>query len=211
MDFLWSPWRYSYLASSGRPGRKGVPEELSAWPGDLGCVFCNMLAAVEYATTNGMPQIEADRLAGIVLRAGSAYICLNRFPYNSGHIMIVPYVHTGVLAELKPATAGEMMALAQQAEKAISKVYSPDGLNLGINLGTSAGAGVAAHLHLHVVPRWNGDANFMTVIAETRVLPETLEKTWERLRNAFSEVSRESRYQELQTAPGANLGKSSSS
>lgn len=189
MDYLWTPWRYTYLAPSGRPGRKGVPEELAAWPGDLDCVFCNMLAAVRYATSNGMDTIEADRAAGIVRYSRSMYVCLNRFPYNSGHIMIVPYTHTASLAGLEPAAAEEMMVLARQTEKVFENVYHPEGMNLGINLGRSAGAGVAGHLHMHALPRWTGDANFMTVTAETRVLPETLGQTWERLRRAFDELS----------------------
>lgn len=189
MDYLWTPWRYTYLASSGRPGRKGVPEELANWPGDLGCIFCNMLAAAQYAKANGMAPIEADRAAGIVLRARHTYICLNRFPYNSGHVMIVPYAHKASLAGLEAPAAEEIMTLARQTEKVFETVYHPEGMNLGINLGRAAGAGVAGHLHMHALPRWAGDANFMTVTAETRVLPETLGMTWERLRRAFEEVS----------------------
>lgn len=192
MDYLWTPWRYAYLASSGKPGRKGVPDALAAWPGDLGCVFCNMLAATEYAIAHGMAHQDADRAAGIIWRARSTFICLNRFPYNSGHIMIVPNLHCGSLASLDEPTAGEVMMLAQQSERALGKTYSPDGINLGINLGESAGAGVAGHLHMHVLPRWAGDANFMTVVAETRVLPETLDQTWERLHDAFAAIFQKS-------------------
>jgi ATP adenylyltransferase len=101
--------------------------------------------------------------------------------------MILPYVHEGSLAALDPAAAQEIIALAQRAETAITQVYSPDGLNLGMNLGQAAGAGVAGHLHLHVLPRWLGDANFMTAVAETRVLPEALEVTWERLRASLKQ------------------------
>jgi ATP adenylyltransferase len=182
MDHLWTPWRYAYLADAASPRRKGVPDELAAWPGDLGCVFCNLLAATDYAVSHGKPVDEAERASGILLRAEHNFICLNKFPYTSGHLMILPYVHEGSLAALDPAAAQELIALAQRAETAITQVYSPDGLNLGMNLGEAAGAGIAGHLHLHVLPRWMGDANFMTAIAETRVLPETLEVTWERLR-----------------------------
>jgi ATP adenylyltransferase len=189
MDHLWTPWRYAYLTDAASPGRKGVPEELAAWPGDLGCVFCNLLAATDYAVEHGTPPEVAERFAGIVLRANYNFICLNKFPYTSGHLMILPYVHEGSLAALEPAAAQEMTALAQRAESVITQVYSPDGLNLGMNLGQAAGAGVAGHLHLHVLPRWLGDANFMTAVAETRVLPETLEISWERLRAGFQQLS----------------------
>ena len=156
-----------------------------AWPGDLGCVFCNLLAAASYAVEHGTPAEEAERAAGIVLRAKHTFVCLNKFPYTSGHVMILPYAHQGSLAALDPSAAQEMMALAQRAAAVLDQVYSPDGLNLGMNLGHAAGAGVAGHLHLHALPRWTGDVNFMTAVAETRVLPETLETTWERLHTAF--------------------------
>jgi ATP adenylyltransferase len=186
VDHLWTPWRYAYLANAASRVRKGVPEELAAWPGDLGCVFCNLLAAANYAVEHGTSPEEADRAAGIVLRATHTFVCLNKFPYTSGHLMILPYAHQGSLAALASETAQEMMTLAQRAAAVLEQVYSTDGLNLGMNLGHAAGAGVAEHLHLHVLPRWTGDVNFMTAVAETRVLPETLETTWERLRAAFT-------------------------
>lgn len=188
MDYLWTPWRFAYLADAATPRRKGIPEELAAWPGDEGCVFCNLLAAADYAIAHGQPEHDADRAAGIVLRAKHTFLCLNRFPYTSGHLMILPYAHGGSLAALPDPAAEEMMRLAQRAEAVLQRVYSPDGLNLGMNLGQAAGAGVAGHLHLHVLPRWLGDANFMTAIAETRVLPETLETTWQRLRDGFASL-----------------------
>src|ERR1700677_1255965 len=178
MDHLWTPWRYAYLANAPESQRRGVPEELAAWPGNLGCVFCNLLAATAYAIEHGTPAEQAERAAGIVLRAAHTFICLNKFPYTSGHMMILPYAHEASFASLDRETAFEIAALAQQAELVLNSVYSPDGLNLGMNLGAAAGAGIAGHLHLHVLPRWTGDANFMTAIAETRVLPETLETTW---------------------------------
>ncbi|MGA7707487.1 MAG: HIT domain-containing protein, partial [Acidobacteriaceae bacterium] len=118
------------------------------------------------------------------------FICLNAFPYNSGHVMILPYAHTAELGKLEPPEAQEMMAMAQQLERVLRKVYRPEGINLGMNLGKAAGAGVTGHLHMHMLPRWSGDTNFMTVIGETRVLPEPLEVTWERLHAALAEEPR---------------------
>jgi ATP adenylyltransferase len=186
MDYLWTPWRYAYFTNAGSDQqRRGVPEELAAWPGDLGCIFCNLLAATEYAIAHGKAAEEAERASRILLRTGDAFVCLNTFPYTSGHLMILPRTHQSSLAALSPQAAFAMTELAQRAETVLREVYSPDGLNLGLNLGQAAGAGVAAHLHLHALPRWMGDANFMTVVGETRVLPELLESTWERLRPGF--------------------------
>jgi ATP adenylyltransferase len=193
MDHLWTPWRYAYVTDErpahGKPARKGVPEELDAWPGDKGCVFCNLIAAVDYAIAQGMPAHEAERAAGVVYRGRFNYICLNRYPYNSGHIMVVPYAHKSSLAALDLETAHELSDLAQRSERALQQVYHPDGFNMGLNLGKAAGAGVAEHLHLHALPRWSGDTNFMAVIAEARVLPEDLSVTWQRLREAFKKTS----------------------
>ncbi|MFY9748356.1 MAG: HIT domain-containing protein [Acidobacteriaceae bacterium] len=186
MDYLWTPWRYTYVTAGDTKQRAGVPDELSAWPGDTGCVFCNLIAAVDYAIEHGMARHDAEQAAGIVLRAQRNYICLNRFPYTSGHIMVVPYEHQPSLAGLPPETAHEIMDLAQRSERALTEVYRPDGFNFGLNLGKSAGAGVTGHVHLHALPRWTGDTNFMTVVSETRVLPEDLAVTWERLRKAFA-------------------------
>jgi ATP adenylyltransferase len=160
---------------------------LAAWPGDdAGCVFCNLIRSVEWGIAAG-PGIEASERAGlIVARWDSCYVCLNAYPYNSGHVMVVPCQHTDSLVKLPVATAEEMMRAAQRVEAALRQVYRPDGINLGLNLGQAAGAGVAEHLHLHAVPRWFGDTNFMTVTAETRVLPEALPVTWERLRSAVA-------------------------
>jgi ATP adenylyltransferase len=121
-----------------------------------------------------------------VFRGRHSFICLNAFPYSSGHVMIVPYAHQDSLASLESAAALEMMTLAQRTEAVLRQVYSPQGINLGMNLGQAAGAGIAEHLHLHALPRWLGDSNFMTVIAETRVLPETLDITWQRLHQTFN-------------------------
>ncbi len=185
MDPLWTPWRYKYVSTADSAKRQGVPPHLAAWPGDTGCVFCNLLASSANAVDHGMAAEEADRAAYILHRGQHCFICLNAFPYNSGHVMILPYEHTNELARLEPAAAQEMMSLAQRVEQAFRKIYRPDGVNLGMNLGKAAGAGVIGHLHLHMLPRWLGDTNFMTVIGETRVLPEPLDITWERLRAEF--------------------------
>jgi ATP adenylyltransferase len=189
VDHLWTPWRYAYVTQEDtREARAGVPPALAAWPGDHHCVFCNLIAAADYAIDQGMAAADADRAANIVLRGKTCYLCLNAYPYTCGHVMIVPYVHEGSLAALSADAAQEMMALAQRATQAMERAYSPDGMNLGLNLGKAAGAGVAGHLHMHVLPRWIGDTNFMTVAAETRVLPESLEQSWQRLRTAFAGI-----------------------
>ncbi|MGA8110892.1 MAG: HIT domain-containing protein [Acidobacteriaceae bacterium] len=186
MDYLWTPWRYAYVTEMDREQRQGVPEELSGWPGDSGCVFCNMIAAVDYAQAHGIGRDEAERAALIVLRTESNYVCLNRYPYTSGHLMVVPYEHQASLTALSTATLHEMMDLAQRAERVLAEVYRPGGFNFGLNLGKAAGAGIAGHLHLHALPRWVGDTNFMSVLGETRVLPEELDVTWKRMRDAFA-------------------------
>lgn len=186
VDFLFTPWRYTYVTEVDKAKRQGIPDELSAWPGDEGCVFCNMIAAVDYAIEHGMAREDAERAAGIVHRTARNFVCLNRFPYTSGHLMVVPYEHQSSLAAVEPATAHEMMDLAQRTETILAAAYHPDGFNIGLNLGRSAGAGVAGHLHLHALPRWTGDTNFLTTIGETRILPEDLSITWQRLRPAFA-------------------------
>jgi len=186
MDRLWTPWRYNYVSRADSDSRKGVPAALSAWPGDLGCVFCNMIAAVDFAISAGGDADDAEAAAFVVYRGDACFICLNAYPYSTGHVMVVPYRHTDSLAALDPAAATEMILLARRVERALRAIYRPDGLNFGLNLGEAAGAGVANHLHLHGLPRWSGDTNFMTATAETRVLPETLDVTWGRLREAIS-------------------------
>ena len=189
MEHLWTPWRYGYITGeAGSPekdARKGVPAELRAWDGDFGCVFCNLLAATDDAMGRGMARDEAERASLLVARGERVFVCLNRFPYNSGHVMVVPYAHGASLAELPAEAADELMRWGQRAERALGATYHPDGYNLGLNLGAAAGAGVAGHLHLHAVPRWVGDTSFLTTLGETRTLPEALEVTWERLREAF--------------------------
>lgn len=158
MDYLWTPWRFQYLTAGVKPD---------------GCIFC--IAARE----------GDDRRHLVVHRASHNYVILNRFPYTCGHLMVVPYQHAGTLAAVDEETLAEMMSLAKASERHLRALYRPDGLNFGMNIGESAGAGIAGHLHLHGLPRWTGDANFMTVTGETRVLPEELDTTWERLSAAF--------------------------
>ena len=192
MDRLWTPWRYAYISGADEAKndtRKGVPKGLEAWPGpDSACVFCNLIQSVEWGLAHGREQ-DADRLGLVVHRGATCFVCLNAFPYNSGHVLVVPYRHSDSLAKLPPAEAEEMIRLAQTVESALREVYQPDGINLGMNLGEAAGAGVAGHLHLHELPRWFGDTNFMTVVGETRILPETLEVTWSRLREVLNRES----------------------
>lgn len=161
MDVLWSPWRYDYITSSGS-AKKG------------GCVFCDILN-----------NSASDEENFILMRAEFNFVILNIYPYAPGHLMIVPYDHVD-----KPDLAGkhitdEFMDLTKVAQSALSRVYSPDGINLGMNLGQAAGAGVDGHFHMHVLPRWTGDVNFMTAIGQTRTIPETLQTTYEKLKGKF--------------------------
>jgi ATP adenylyltransferase len=134
-----------------------------------------------------MPAQEAEKAAHILVRASSCFLCLNAFPYATGHILIVPYVHLDSLAALPANHAAEMMALAQRVESVLRTIYRPAGMNFGMNLGEAGGAGIAGHIHLHALPRWIGDTNFMTVTADTRVLPEALDTTWEKIRAAWAD------------------------
>ena len=158
MDRLWSPWRYRYVSTAGPAG---------------GCIFCEKAASSD------------DRENLVVLRAERNFLLLNLYPYTNGHLMIAPYQHVATLEDAEPETLEEMMRLTARAEKALRAVYRPDGFNIGMNLGESAGAGVPGHIHMHVLPRWSGDASFMTSVGETRVLPETLETTYDRLKAAL--------------------------
>ncbi|MBM3775908.1 MAG: HIT domain-containing protein [Acidobacteria bacterium] len=162
MDYVWTPWRYQYVSR--------------AQPGDP-CIFCSR-------TGSGR-----DREHFILHRGQRNFIILNRFPYTAGHLMVAPFEHVATLAQAPPETVTEMMLLARRADQLLAQIYKPEGMNLGINEGACAGAGVAGHLHMHVLPRWTGDASFMTTIAETRLLPEDLNTTYEKLRGAFAETS----------------------
>lgn len=164
MERLWSPWRLAYVTAADRESG--------------GCVFCDVQAAPA-----------ADL---VVFRGVHCFVILNLYPYNSGHLMIVPNRHLPSLAAAHADELGELIALTRRAEIALTEVYQPHGLNMGVNLGKAAGAGVLDHLHIHVVPRWNGDTNFMTAVGDTRVLPESLTDSATRLRPVF---------QRLDTAP----------
>ncbi len=157
MDYLWTPWRYTYISSVARTS---------------GCVFCEL-------------QKKSDEDAFIVHRAEHCFVILNTFPYTSGHVMIIPYAHLDQLEKLPKPAAHEMMELSQKMEAVLRVEYKPDGVNLGMNIGEAAGAGVVGHIHMHVLPRWSADSNFMTVLGETRVLPEDLATTWKRLRGEW--------------------------
>jgi ATP adenylyltransferase len=159
MDFLWTPWRYAYVVSSNK---------------SPACPFCQAFQRTD------------DRNTGVVYRGQHCFIIVNAFPYTSGHVMIVSNQHLDELIKLPRETAQEMMALAQRMEGVLREVYQPDGINLGINIGKAAGAGVAGHIHMHVLPRWVADSNFMTVVGETRMLPESLETTYDRLKAKLS-------------------------
>ncbi len=161
MDYLWTPWRYRYVAEAGK---------------QEGCIFCEALA------------INDDERSLILLRQKKNFVILNRFPYTTGHAMIVPYAHLAELSAYDGETLGEMMELAKRLERALTACYRPQGFNLGMNLGRSAGAGVAGHVHLHVVPRWAGDTNFMTTVGETRMEPEDLATTFRKLRPALAQA-----------------------
>ena len=159
-DRLWTPWRLAYV-SGGE---------------SAGCVFC---AASK----------EADAAPLVVFRGATCFVILNLFPYNNGHLMVVPNRHVASLAETSADERSELMELTRVAEAALAEAYQPHGLNMGINLGKPAGAGVLGHLHMHVVPRWNGDTNFMTVVGQTRVLPEELPDTAAKLRPIFERLA----------------------
>lgn len=155
MDWIWSPWRFRYVSQAS-------PEDA--------CIFCAMSAE------------SRDEEHLIVHRGHFNFIVLNRFPYTTGHLMVVPYVHVPTLGEIGEAAAAELMRFTCRAEANLRATYSPHGLNLGMNLGESAGAGVAGHVHMHVLPRWHGDVSFMTSIGETRIIPEDLVDTLGKLK-----------------------------
>jgi ATP adenylyltransferase len=158
MDYLWTPWRYAYVTNSAKTSD---------------CIFCDLL------------NLGSDAKARIVYRGQFCFIILNTFPYTPGHVMIVPYAHLDELRKLPLDAAHEMMDLSQRMEAILRQLYRPDGVNLGMNIGKAAGAGVAGHIHMHALPRWVADSNFLSVVGETRILPETLEDTYEKIRTAL--------------------------
>jgi ATP adenylyltransferase len=160
MDRLWSPWRLAYVTAAPQPA---------------GCVFCDAWANTDAAL--------------VLLRGRHTFVILNLYPYNNGHLMVAPSRHINTLASLLPEEQQELMAMARWSEMALTEVYRPQGINVGINLGKAAGAGIEDHLHVHLVPRWTGDTNFMTAIAETRVLPEEISQTAARLRPIFARLA----------------------
>lgn len=161
MERLWSPWRLRYVTGADHA---------------TGCVFCQALD-------------EAGDSPLLVHRGRLAFVILNLYPYNNGHLMVVPNRHVGALAAATAGELAELIELTRRAEIALGEAYAPHGLNVGINLGKAAGAGVLDHLHIHLVPRWNGDTNFMSVVGDVRVLPEELEQTAERLRPIFARLA----------------------
>ena len=159
MDVLWSPWRYKYII--------GGADETAA----VSCVFCDIINS---------PASDEEKF--ILKRAGFNFVVLNIYPYATGHLLIVPYEHLADLDKADKNSTDEMMDLAKRCQTALRDVYEPHGFNMGLNFGKAAGAGVASHFHMHVLPRWYGDVNFMTSIGETRTLPETLETTFAKLK-----------------------------
>jgi ATP adenylyltransferase len=157
MKNLYAPWRYSYILKEKTKG----------------CILCKKYKA------------NLDEQNLIVKRGKLAYILMNLYPYNNGHLMIAPYRHIAKLSSLDDDELFELMKLAQLSEKVLEKVYHPDGFNMGINIGKVAGAGINDHLHLHIVPRWDGDTNFLAAIGETKVIPESIEDAYKKLKNAF--------------------------
>ena len=161
MDQIWAPWRLPYIEDS-EPRR--------------GCLFCSIAAE------------DDDEKNLVVDRESRCFVLLNRYPYNSGHLMIAPYHHTGQVQALETQTGADIFSTTQLAVQALSETLHPEGFNIGVNQGTVAGAGIADHVHVHVVPRWNGDTNFMPVLADAKVIPELLTATADKLRPVFSRL-----------------------
>ena len=157
---IWAPWRLPYVKDASK-------DEVEQ------CIFCTK------------PAEDDDQANLIVARGERCFVILNLFPYTNGHLMVAPYEHTPALQALDPPTVAEMMALAQGAMRRLEEVYGPHGFNVGFNQGRIAGAGYEGHIHMHVVPRWGGDTNFMPVLADTRVMPQTLEQSYEALKGSF--------------------------
>jgi ATP adenylyltransferase len=170
MERLWSPWRLAYVTGTSKE--------------PAGCIFCDVSAPGQGAP--GDPS--RDEL--VLVHGRDCYVILNLYPYNNGHLMVVPRRHIGSLAAATVPELSEMMLFTRDAEVALSEAYQPQGINVGINLGRPAGAGILDHVHIHLVPRWNGDTNFMSVVGNTRVLPEAMDETAGRLRPIFERLLR---------------------
>ncbi len=161
MERIFAPWRIRYIMS----------------PKHEGCIFCDF------------PKENRDEERLIVYRGEKCFVMMNNYPYNPGHVMVAPYRHVGSLEELDESEALEIIKLSQRAVKVIRETMDPDGFNIGINLGKVAGAGIEDHIHLHIVPRWNGDTNFMPVIADVKIIPEAVEETYKKLRSGFEKLT----------------------
>ncbi|HEV8682196.1 MAG TPA: HIT domain-containing protein [Actinomycetota bacterium] len=161
MERLWTPWRMEYIKAAGAEDEPG-------------CIFCDL------------PARDDDEKNRILARSDKAFVILNAFPYNAGHLMVAPFRHVGELEELSAEELADLDALLQRSIRALKEEYAPQGFNIGMNLGRVAGAGIPDHVHWHVVPRWNGDTNFMPVVGQTKVLPELLQETYQRLRPAYA-------------------------
>ena len=161
MDRIWAPWRMQYIEQSEKPE---------------GCIFCVF------------PAQDRDRENLILYRGKTCFVMLNSYPYNPGHLMIAPYKHTSDMSDLSDPELLEISRLLRYSVRLITECMHPDGFNVGFNLGRTAGSGVPDHIHWHIVPRWNGDTNFMPVIADTKVIPESLQATYDKLRKKIEEI-----------------------
>ncbi len=158
MKRIWSPWRMKYIKENSSQSE---------------CPFCKAISGKD------------DRENLVVFRGKNAFVMLNRYPYTTGHILVLPYIHQEKMSEFDPKTRSEMMELVNQAGQVLELVYKPQGMNVGLNLGTAAGAGIPKHLHWHIVPRWMGDTNYMTTVGSVRVLPESLEDTYQKIQSSW--------------------------
>lgn len=163
MEHLWAPWRMAYIEGNS---------------GEQGCIFCNRLAQDD----------DSENL--ILRRSERCFVILNRYPYTNGHLMAVPVAHVDSLEKLSEADQAELIHISSRAIEVLRHAYAPDGFNVGVNIGEAAGAGIADHVHIHIVPRWSGDTNFMASTAATRVLPESLDESYRRLQEAWHETFR---------------------
>ncbi len=158
MKRIWSPWRMKYIKENSSQSE---------------CPFCKAISGAD------------DRENLVVFRGENAFVMLNRYPYTTGHILVLPYIHQEKMSEFDPKTRSEMMELVNQAGQVLELVYKPQGMNVGLNLGTAAGAGIPKHLHWHIVPRWMGDTNYMTTVGSVRVLPESLDDTYQKIQSSW--------------------------